>query len=79
MRTAGHFMKRWVYSRLQCPTFMRQTLVEWAAQTIIKSFWAREYYQQKREKGSTYQGRSQIVSVQIDTYSLPLLAEGCGV
>jgi transposase len=47
--------KHWVHWRLQCPTFLRQTFVEWAAQTINKSYWAGEYYQQQREKGSTYQ------------------------
>ena len=26
--------KRWVHWRWQCPTFVRQTFVEWAAQTI---------------------------------------------
>jgi hypothetical protein len=34
---------------------MRQTFVEWAAQTINKSYWAGIYYQQQRDKGSTYQ------------------------
>lgn len=47
--------KHWVHWRWQCPTFMRQTFVEWAAQTINKSYWAGEYYRQQREKGSTYQ------------------------
>jgi len=47
--------KHWVHWRWQCPTFLRQTFVEWAAQTINKSFWAGEYYRQQREKGSTYQ------------------------
>ncbi len=47
--------KHWVHWRLQCPRFMRQTFVEWAGQTINKSYWAGEYYQQQREKGSTYQ------------------------
>ena len=47
--------KHWVHWRWQCPTFLRQTFVEWAAQTINKSFWAGEYYRQHREKGSTYQ------------------------
>ncbi len=47
--------KHWVHWRLQCPTFMRQTFVEWAAQTINKSYWAGIYYRQQREKGSTYQ------------------------
>ena len=47
--------KHWVHWRWQCPTFIRQTFVEWAAQTINKSFWAGEYYHQQREKGCTYQ------------------------
>ena len=47
--------KHWVHWRLQCPTFLRQTFVEWAAQTINKSYWAGEYYRQQRAKGSTYQ------------------------
>ena len=47
--------KHWVHWRWQCPTFLRHTFVEWAAQTINKSFWAGEYYRQQRAKGSTYQ------------------------
>jgi transposase len=47
--------KHWVHWRWQCPTFLRQTFVEWAAQTINKSYWAGEFYRQQRAKGSTYQ------------------------
>lgn len=47
--------KSWVHWRWQCPTFIRQTFVEWAAQTISKSFWAGAYYRQQRDKGSSYQ------------------------
>jgi transposase len=47
--------KNWVHWRWQCPTFLRQTFVEWAGQTINKSFWAGAYYRQQREKGSSYQ------------------------
>ena len=47
--------KHWVHWRWQCPTFLRHTFVEWAAQTINKSFWAGEYYRQQRVKGSTHQ------------------------
>ena len=47
--------KTWVHWRLQCPTFLRQTFVEWAAQTINKSYWAGEYYRQQRARGCTYQ------------------------
>jgi len=47
--------KSWVRWRWQCPTFIRQTFVEWAAQTINKSAWAGAYYRQQRAKGCTYQ------------------------
>ena len=45
----------WIHWRWQCPTFLRQTFVEWAAQTINKSYWAGLYYYQQRAKGSSYQ------------------------
>jgi hypothetical protein len=41
--------------RWQAPTFLRQTFVEWAAQTINKSYWAGLYYYQQRAKGCSYQ------------------------
>ena len=47
--------KHWIHWRWQCPTFLRQTFVEWAAQTINKSYWAGLYYYQQRAKGSSYQ------------------------
>ena len=47
--------KRWVHWRLQCPKFLRQTFVEWAAQTIPRSFWAGAYYRQQRAKGCSHQ------------------------
>jgi transposase len=46
--------KNWVHWRWQCPKFVRQTFVEWAAQTINKSFWAGAYYRQQRAKGSSH-------------------------
>ncbi len=47
--------KSWVHWRWQCPTFVRQTFVEWAAKTVYSSFWAGIYYHQQREKGATHQ------------------------
>jgi len=44
----------WVHWRWQCPTFLRQTFIEWAAQTINRSFWAGAYYRQQRDKGSSH-------------------------
>ena len=45
----------WVHWRLQCPKFLRQTFVEWAAESIRPSFWAQVYYPQQREKGQAHQ------------------------
>jgi hypothetical protein len=47
--------KAWGHWRLQCPKFLRQTFVEWAAESIRHSFWAQVYYQQQRAKGNTHQ------------------------
>jgi hypothetical protein len=47
--------KSWVHWRLQCPKFLRQTFVEWAAESIRHAFWAQVYYQQQRNKGKTHQ------------------------
>lgn len=46
--------KIWVHWRWECPKFLRQTFVEWAAQTITRSFWAGAYYRQQRAKGSSH-------------------------
>jgi transposase len=44
----------WVHWRWQCPTFLRQTFIEFAAQTINKSAWAGAYYRQQRAKGASH-------------------------
>jgi transposase len=46
--------KSWVHWRWQCPTFLRQTFVEWAAESLRHSFWAQVYYQQQRDKGKSH-------------------------
>ena len=46
--------KCWVHWRLACPTFLRQTFVEWAGSTIPRSYWAGAYYQQQRKKGCSH-------------------------
>jgi transposase len=46
--------KSWVHWRLACPTFLRQTFVEWAGSTIPRSFWASVYYQRQRAKGCSH-------------------------
>jgi transposase len=45
----------WVHWRLQCPTFLRQTFVEWAAESTRHSFWAQVYDQQPRDQGKAHQ------------------------
>ena len=47
--------KSWVHWRLQCPTFLRPTFVEWAAESTRHAFWAQVYYQQQRDKGKAHQ------------------------
>ena len=46
--------KSWTHWRYSCPTFLRQTFVEWAGLTIRYSFWARAYYQQQEAKGKPH-------------------------
>jgi len=46
--------KSWVHWRWQCSTFPRQSLVEWAGETISRSFWAGTYYRQQRAKGCSH-------------------------
>ncbi len=47
--------KSWVHWRWQCSTFLRQTFIEWATHSRLKSYWANLYYLQQREKGSSHQ------------------------
>jgi transposase len=44
-----------VHRRYACNKFWRQTFVEWAAQTVMKSLWAKAYYHQQKEKGHRHQ------------------------
>jgi len=46
--------KHWVHWRWACPTFTRQTFVEWSASSIAHSFWARAFYDSHRAKGSSH-------------------------
>jgi transposase len=45
----------WIHWRYLCPTFLRQTFVEWANQSIRYSFWAKEFYDEKRAMGKSHQ------------------------
>lgn len=46
--------KSWTHWRYNCPTFLRQTFVEWAGLTVRYSFWARAYYEQQAAKGKPH-------------------------
>jgi transposase len=48
--------EHWVRWRYCSTKFVRQTLVEWSAQTIPHSYWAGEFYKRHRERGGTHQG-----------------------
>src|SRR5262252_1026234 len=40
--------------RSACPTFLRQTFVEWVGETIPRSFWARAFYDRHKAKGASH-------------------------
>ena len=45
----------WVHWRFACSKFLRQSLHEFAGQSILKSGWARAYYNQQRQRGTSHQ------------------------
>lgn len=47
--------KSWVHWRYAAPTFLRQTFVEWAGESVRYSFWANAYYQQQKQRGKPHQ------------------------
>ena len=47
--------KSWGHWRYSCPTFLRQTFIEWVGQTIPRSFWASAFYQGCRARGMRHQ------------------------
>ena len=44
----------WVRWRYFCPKFLRQTIHEYAGETIVHSFWAKAYYEMQRGKGKSH-------------------------
>jgi transposase len=44
----------WTHWRWQAPTFLRQTFVEWAGQTVRYSEWAKVYYERMTKKGKPH-------------------------
>jgi transposase len=47
--------KSWVHWRFSCPTFLRQSFIEWVGQTIPRSFWAGAHYRSCRARGTRHQ------------------------
>jgi Transposase IS116/IS110/IS902 family len=58
----GH--KCWVHWRLYCPQFLRQTFVEWAAQSLPPSYRARVFYEPQRATGSSHQAALRALAFQ---------------
>jgi transposase len=50
-RSQGHL---WVHWRWAAPKFLRQTLVEWAGQTVVHCGWAKAYYQKQKKAGKAH-------------------------
>jgi len=49
--TASSGKSRWVHWRWACPKFVRQSLHEFAAQSIPRSIWAKAYYLEQIKRG----------------------------
>jgi transposase len=47
--------KSWVHWRWACPKFVRQSIIEWVAQTVPRSFWAKAFYDSCRARGMRHQ------------------------
>jgi transposase len=47
--------KSWVHWRWACPKFVRQSIIEWVAQTVPRSFWAKAFYESCRARGMRHQ------------------------
>jgi len=46
--------QEWIHWRWQAPTFLRQSFVEWAGQTVVYCGWAHAYYDQQRQAGKAH-------------------------
>ena len=46
--------KQWTHWRWAAPKFLRQSLVEWAGQTVVRSVWAHAYYHRQRRAGKAH-------------------------
>lgn len=44
----------WIHWRWNAPRFLRQTLIEWAGQSILYCDWAHAYYDQQKGRGKRH-------------------------
>ncbi len=52
----------WVHWRYSCPSFLRQSFIEWAGHSIRHSFWAAGYYHYQRDLGKTHHAALRALS-----------------
>ena len=46
--------RAWVHWRWNAPKFLRQTLIEWAGQTVVYCPWAKAYYEKQKAKRAAH-------------------------
>ena len=63
----------WVHRRWACPKFLRQSFVEWAAETITRSFWGSCVLRQPSRQRRLSQCHDSRLGIQTDPHRLPLL------
>ena len=66
--------KSWGHWRLQCPTFLRQTFVEWAAESIAACLLGAGLLPAATRQGQGAPGGRAGLSLQMDPYPLSVLA-----
>jgi transposase len=52
--TTASGQSEWIHFRFACPKFLRQTFHEFASHSILKSQWARAYYDLQINKGNSH-------------------------
>ena len=63
---------RWTHWRYSCPTFLRQTFIEWAGESRRYSFWANASRTTKSQR-QTPSNHHSCIGLQVDTHRVCLL------
>ena len=66
--------KHWVHWRWQCPTFLRQTFVEWAGTDDQQVLLGRRLLPTTKGQGSIPPGRRAGAGLQVDPHPVSMLA-----